>query len=326
MEPPSPHDALVKAIFARPEHAEGELRRLLAPEIAARIEWPSLSLCSGSFVEETLRGRHSDLLFSVSCAGKNTVLLYLLFEHQSTDDPLMAFRLLRYMVRIWDDHLRNNPRSARLPAILPLVLHHSPDGWTSPTDLHALLDLDADTLPLVAAHIPSFRFLLDDLSTETDEALRARAMTALGRLVLFCLRHGREPARFVQEIGRWLGLLAEARIAPGGREALQLIWRYIMSVSNPADPQGLVKQFSAVVSKEEEREIMSVADWYEDRGRQEGIKAGSCNALLKLLRARFGALPDAAESRIKAADTAQLDVWIERVLTAATLDEVLVGG
>ena len=330
VQPASPHDALVKAIFAQPEHAEGELRLLLPPEIAARIDWPALALCSGSFVDEALRGRHSDLLFSATCAGKKNVLLYLLFEHQSTDDPLMAFRLLRYMVRIWDDHLRNNPNAVRLPVILPLVLHHSPEGWTSPTEFQAILDLDADTLPLVAAHVPSFRFLLDDLSAETDEALRARVMTALGRLVLFCLRHGREPGRFVQEIARWLGLLAEARTAPGGREALQLIWRYIVTANNPVDPQGLVKQLLGVVGKEEEREIMSIADWYEDRGRKagrdEGLRAGACNALLKLLRTRFGALPDAAAARIQAADTSQLDLWIDRVLTAASLDDVLVSG
>lgn len=334
MQPHSPHDALVKAIFARPEHAEGELRRLLPPELAARIDWPTLALCSGSFVDDALRSRHTDLLFSASIAGESSVLLYLLFEHQSTDDPLMAFRLLRYMVRIWDDHLRDNPSAVRLPAILPLVLHHSSAGWISPTNFHALLDLDADMLPLVAAHVPSFRFLLDDVSDETDEALRARAMTALGRLVLFCLRHGREPARFVQEIARWLGLLAEARAAPGGPEALPLIWRYIVTTNNPADPHELVKQLLAVVGKEEEREIMSIADWYEDRGRQaglekgrdEGLRTGARNALLRQLRARFGALPEAAEARIQAADTAQLDVWIDRVLTAATLDEVLGAG
>ncbi|KYF63223.1 hypothetical protein BE11_46980 [Sorangium cellulosum] len=48
-----------------------------------------------------------------------------LFEHQSTTHPLMAFRLLEYMVRIWKGHLERHPRSTRLPAILPVVLHHS---------------------------------------------------------------------------------------------------------------------------------------------------------------------------------------------------------
>ena len=338
MQPPSPHDALVKAIFARPEHAEGELRRLLPPELNARIDWTTLTLRPGTYVDDALRSRHSDLLFSATCAGKTPVLLYLLFEHQSIDDPLMAFRLLRYMVRIWDDFLRDHPGATRLPAILPLVLHHSPDGWTSPTDFHALLDLDADALPLVAAHVPSFRFLLDDVSAESDEDLRARAMTALGRLVLFCLRHAREPGRFAHEIARWLGLIAEARDAPGGAEALLLIWRYIVTATNPADPQELVKQLLAVVGKQEEREIMSIADWYEDRGRQaglekgrdegrdEGLKMGARNLLLRQLRARFGALPAAAEARVQTAEAAQVDIWAERVLTATTLDDVLTTG
>lgn len=323
MQPPSPHDALVKAIFARPEHAEGELRRLRPPELAARIDWTTLALRSGTFVDDALRGRHSDLLFSATCDGKTPVLLYLLFEHQSTDDPLMAFRLLRYMVRIWDEHLRDHPGAAKLPAVLPLVLHHSPGGWTSPTDFHALLDLDDATFPLIAAHVPSFRFLLDDVSAETDDALRARAMTALGRLVLFCLRHAREPGRFGHEIARWLGLIAEARDAPGGAEALLLIWRYIVTANNPADPQELVKQLLAVVGKQEEREIMSIADWYEDRGRQAGLTTGARNVLLRQLRSRFESLPEAAEARIQAGDAAQLDVWADRVLTAATLDDVL---
>ena len=100
--------------------------------------------------------------------------------------------------------------------------------------------------------------------------------------------------------------------------------------NNPADPQELVKQLLAVVGKEAESEIMSIADWYEERGLQagltKGLTTGARNALLKLLRARFGALPEAAASRIEAADTAQLDVWIDRVLTAASLDDVLGDG
>ena len=44
--------------------------------------------------------------------------------------------------------------------------------------------------------------------------------------------------------------------------------------------------------------------------------------LLKLLAARFGALPEAVEACVRAADAAQLDRWAERVLTAPKLDAV----
>jgi hypothetical protein len=39
--------------------------------------------------------------FTIRCNG-HAAFLYVLFEHQSTNDPLMAFRLLRYLVRIWE--------------------------------------------------------------------------------------------------------------------------------------------------------------------------------------------------------------------------------
>jgi predicted transposase YdaD len=340
VQPPTPHDALVKAIFARPEHAAGYLRHLLRPALAARLDWSTLRHCSGSYVDQALRARHSDLLFSVTCDGAE-VLVYLLLEHQSTDDPLMAFRVLVYLVRIWEEVLRAKPGTARLPAIVPLVLHHSDAGWTSPTAFESLIDLAPDALAAFAPHIPHFRFILDDLRAETDDALHARAMTALARLALFCLRHAREPWVLVRELARWLDVVREARAAPGGREAMELIWRYIFVTSNPARPKDLVERLLAVVGVEAREDVVTIADWLEEQGRQKGIKAGReegrtegrvagreealRGTLRKQLRARFGLLSDAAAARIQAAGPDQLDAWLDRVVIAASLDEVLDG-
>jgi hypothetical protein len=324
MDPPNPNDALFRSVFSNPEHAAGELRHILGPRLSAPIVWSSLTPCPGSFVDEALRGRQSDLLFTARC-GEKAVLLYLLFEHQSTNDPLMAYRILVYTVRIWEQHLRGDPKARLLPPILPVLLHHSERGWTSPTTLHGVIDLDADTLALFAPHLPSFSFLLDDISTERDEALRMRAMTALGRLALFCLRHAREPLELLDALSRWLDLVGQVRGAPGGMEALARIWRYIFVVSNPAEPEDLVKQLIAVVGQGSKEEVMSVADWLEQKGRQEGRLDKGRKMLLKQLRARFGEVPPSAEARIQAAEEDQLDTWFDRGLSAPTLDDVLVG-
>ena len=66
----------------------------------------------------------------------------------------------------------------------------------------------------------------------------------------------------------------------------------------------------------------AVMNWYEEqmvRGRAEGRRA----MLLKLLRVRFGELPADIIARIEAADSAELDVWAEHVVTASSLDDVL---
>jgi predicted transposase/invertase (TIGR01784 family) len=100
--PATPHDALFKAVLGDPEHARGVLRAVVPAAVAESIDWTTLAHCPGSFIDPELVGSHTDLLFSAAWCGGNDALLYLLFEHQSTSDGRMAFRLLRYLVRIWE--------------------------------------------------------------------------------------------------------------------------------------------------------------------------------------------------------------------------------
>ena len=229
---PTPHDALFKSTFSQPGHAAGALRQALPAALAARINFASLALQPGSFIDEALAASHSDLLFTARLA-RAPLFIYVLFEHQSTTHPLMAFRLLTYMVRIWQGHLERHPRATLLPAILPVVLHHSETGWSAAVSFQDLLDVPPGTLALMAEYVPQFRFVLDDISLETDEALRARAMTALGRLVLWCFRHARDPEDLVERLSAWRDVVQEVRRAPDGRAALVRVWRYILGIAVP---------------------------------------------------------------------------------------------
>jgi predicted transposase YdaD len=61
----------------------------------------------------------------------------------------------------------------------------------------------------------------------------------------------------------------------------------------------------------------------EARGRQEGRQEGKQELVLKLLRARFGQVPDRLLDRVNAAAPEQLEHWAERILTAGSIEEVL---
>ena len=59
-------------------------------------------------------------------------------------------------------------------------------------------------------------------------------------------------------------------------------------------------------------------------GRREGRREGECAVLLRLLRRRFGTAVNAdIEQRIATASIEQIDLWTERVLSAATLTDLL---
>jgi hypothetical protein len=321
----TPHDALFKAAFSKPRHARGLLRGLVPGALGRRIVWSTLRLESGIAVgDEDLDEQRMDLVYSAR-AGKRRVLIYVLTEHQSKVDPWMAFRLLCYLVAIWKGYRAQHPRARRLPAILPVVVHHSPTGWTAPVAFEDVLDADAELLAAFGPHVPRFRFLLDDLSAQTDADLRARTqMTAGGRIAILSLKHGRD------QVAMRIRVLAPDGRSPSARDVLASVLRYILETSR-AEPATLRGLLARQVGREAAEEIMTTAemlrregrDQGRREGRQEGEVLGKRGTLFLQLRQRFGRLPVAAVTRIDKAGAAELDVWASRVLTASSVDEVL---
>ncbi|MFO1370863.1 MAG: DUF4351 domain-containing protein [Candidatus Competibacteraceae bacterium] len=59
------------------------------------------------------------------------------------------------------------------------------------------------------------------------------------------------------------------------------------------------------------------------QGFQRGERQGEIRLLLKLLHQRFGELPAWARERLAAAETTQLETWVEGIFSAASLEELL---
>ena len=83
----TPHDAVFKAVFEQPEHAAAELQHVLSADLVAAIDWSSLALEPGSFVDEELADQHSDLVEDLVAT-----LLDHLFAIAYATDNLVAVR------------------------------------------------------------------------------------------------------------------------------------------------------------------------------------------------------------------------------------------
>ncbi len=222
----APHDALFKSVFEQPEHAAAELQHVLPTELVAAIDWRTLALEPGSFVDEDLAERHTDLLFSAQ-AGER-VLVYLLFEHQSTMDAAMPLRLLRYMVRIWTRHLETQPGQP-LPLIIPALLAQVPGGWTVPRRFSAMFSAPAQELG--NAVLPEFAYAVDDLHRISDDGLRSRALPVEATLALWAMRDARDRAATRRHLAGWADEFEALARTPGGEDAISLLLRYIASTS-----------------------------------------------------------------------------------------------
>lgn len=309
----TPHDALFKAAFSHPERAAEELRCVLPPALLARMDLSSLSLEAGSFIDEALRARHTDLLFSVTLDGR-PARIYILFEHQSSDEPWMPLRLLHYMLHIWNGYLAEAPADTRrLPVIIPVVLHHSDTGWRSPTRFEALIDPPPEAAPFT----PHFGFLLDDLTHHSELALHERTASAFTRLALLALRQTRGASDLVRMLNGWSKLIDELVATHDGPAALRLILTYIFQVHGPAAFAAI--DTTAVELNKGGKQIMESMAQYLDRT---GQQKGRCQLFLKMTNHRFGALSPAQLERIEAADSPTLERWSLRLLTAKSLAEL----
>jgi hypothetical protein len=74
---------------------------------------------------------------------------------------------------------------------------------------------------------------------------------------------------------------------------------------------------------ETENLVMTLAEQLMEQGEKKGRKEGRRETVRRQIEMKFGALDTAAIARLEAADDASLSRYIERVLTATNVGEVL---
>ena len=107
--------------------ASAFLRERLPETVTALFMDSEPRLELGSFVDPDLRSQHSDLLFSMDLKSGSPALVYILFEHKSYPDAMVAFQLLRYVIAIWQRYLTDGGRKP-LPLIIPMVVYHGAEA------------------------------------------------------------------------------------------------------------------------------------------------------------------------------------------------------
>jgi hypothetical protein len=251
-------------------------RAVLPAGLVDRLDLSQLAQVSGSFIDTELRWRHADLLFTVPLAGQEA-LIYVLIERQSGEDPLMPVRMLRYVLRIWDRYLAEHRQATRLPAVIPLVVHHNRRPWSGSTQLLDLVDLDPPVIDAVGEYLPRFRFLLDDLARLDEHALRARPVTPPVRITLLLLNIASGNPALARDLLDWIDDLHAILNRPGGIDQFVALLRYIESVGET--PPDELRKLVTVLGPDAEEAYMTTAEMLraegEARGRAEGSRRAS---------------------------------------------------
>lgn len=317
---PTRHDAFFKFAFSDARHAASAIRGILPPELRDQIDFDAFELQPGSYVDEELASRHTDLMFRTRLTGSDEpAWVYLLFEHQSSTDQTMPLRMLGYMVRAWTDFVRDTPGEP-LPPIVPIVLYHGPTSWSAPTALAGMFSEEVRVR--FDGLLPTARFVLEDLSTVSDQALRARAMTGLATITLGALKHVHDGVSLLELLASSGEALHEIWHAPNGMRAIQALTRYILS-NNEVSDVAMGETLGALLGDVAQEVAVTTAQRLYKEGREEGREEERAQGALTLLSKRFGALNDAESERFEALGMDGLAVIFEGIFTAADIDDLL---
>jgi predicted transposase YdaD len=307
-----PHDKLFRATFSNPENAAGFLRHHLDATLTLLVDWSSLALLPGSFIDSRMKGSEADLLFSAKISGSDA-LLYILWEHQSSEAPLMGLRLLSYMVRIWQRQAHEGGQSTKLSPILPLVLAQDKDRWKTSTHFHDLFTFPQADWAAVRACTPDFIFRLLQLVDLPYEDIHG---TQEGILTLRSLK--------AEPLGELLHNLVwdRAVIAGVSREAVERFFYYVLNANVDREV------FRAKVLEQESKNLtelaMTLAERFRQEGHQEGRQAGRQEgeihsrrqALLDVLEVRFAPIPEGLREALSG--VSELD-RLEKLLKVAVI-------
>jgi len=129
-------------------------------------------------------------------------------------------------------------------------------------------------------------------------------------------------------LDEWTARLRPLHDEPAGWSTLLAALCYLAQVSGIPKPH-LAAAAEALPEPTKETFMTAAQEWMLEgmekgleRGREEGERSALASMLTRQVRLRFRDIPHEAVARIEAAHKPELERWIERILTAETLDDL----
>jgi predicted transposase/invertase (TIGR01784 family) len=269
------HDELSKKFLTDINMAREFLEIHLDKSVVAKCDLNTLTVESGSYIEDDLQKYFSDIVYKVDLLDKiNCAYIYMLIEHQSKAETLMPLRILRYQLSILQKHIDEHKIDGNLPSVVPLVFYN---GLKSPypyaTDIRDLFaDVDIiDKMPLGT-------FGLVDLTVMSNDEILKHGKLALLEMVLKHI-HVRDFRKVAELIYNAVFIAYRDDIQKGLFDSAVA---YLMKAREAQELQPLFEQIITNIDNYK-GDVMSYEETLIQKGRQEGVQIAQ-NMVKELLR------------------------------------------
>lgn len=228
-------------------------------------DFESLTIESGSYIDDDLRKRFSDVVYRLDLLDRSScVYVHILIEHQSTAEKLMPVRILKYELELIHLHISKYGEGVRLPIIVPLVLYNGEESpYPHPTNIRELF-ADKDLVD----KFPLGNFKLVDLTAIPDEEILQHGKVALLEMLAKHIR--------VRDFKTVVQLLVRAVINAHNDHLSKSLFdsavSYLINAREDIELEPLFNEIITNVSEYKET-IMTYAEKLRQEGEQKAEKA-----------------------------------------------------
>ncbi|NNM59260.1 MAG: Rpn family recombination-promoting nuclease/putative transposase [Legionellales bacterium] len=272
----TPHDKFIKSMMEHPEVAKDFFSAHLPAEVLEKMNLSTIKMEAVSFIDPDLREHESDLIFSADLINKTKALIYVLIEHQSRPDRLMAFRIQYYMMQGLKRHvIQNKSKPLPLPLIFPVLLYNGKHPYKYSRDMFMLFG-DLETMARKAFLEP---FTLIDVGQIPQEDIRKHQLAGIMELSL-CHADFRD---LVEEM-KQLGLICQELKVEIANEIVEVVLKY--SMKKHRFDSGRTSEFMQLIEKTLPNNIgevaMNIAQAFKAEGKAEAKTETLNNVLLAM--------------------------------------------
>ena len=271
------HDELSRKFLTDISTARDFLRLHLDKDIVAKCDLNTLTIESGSYIEDDLKKLASDIVYKVDLVDSTScAYVYMLIEHQSRPEKLMPIRILRYQLSILQKHIDENKVEGDLPLVVPMVFYN---GKASPypyaTDIKELF-ADREIID----KLPLGNFGLVDLTVMSNEEILEHGKLALLEMVMKHI-HVRDFKQAVESIYKAVYISYVSEI---NKSLFDSVLSYLMKAREEQELQPLFAQIIESINDYKD-DVMSYEETLIqrglERGRNEGMERGIQEGELK---------------------------------------------
>jgi hypothetical protein len=307
-----------------------DVLRCRTPQVARRIDLSRLAVEPETFVAPGFTQLESDVLLRApvrkpSDAGE-LIEVFVLLEHQSEPDKLMVFRVLRYVILIYERQMANwlqthpNLRDFCFHPVLPIVFYWGARTWQELEPMAAVVHHGK----LFGRQLPALEPIFLDLARIDAEDLRSEA--GFIGWVLWLVQQRRLDTAGFQGVLRQVVQRLD-RLPEGQRSRWkQLLWfahAFVYHEREPGEREQCAEFIRGAVRASRQAQVIPMSKTIAEALREEGALNNKRETLLLQLRVRFKKIPEAIEAKIQATDDSQqLSTWLAEFAVARKLSDI----